>query len=78
MEDRFGYQKRLSDMIVKDKEEAFVGIDKLIRSEILNVLKNYFIISNDDLEIEFLSNCSNYELSISAKTKGVKKIKKII
>lgn len=78
MIENINLKNRLNNMIMSDNNKSLTGLDKLIKSEIVNVLKNYFNLSTDDVGVEFVANCQDYILNITAKVKGVKKIKKII
>ena len=79
MGDRGDYQNRLREMLAKDVGECVFGLDKLIKSEMINVLKNYFKVSNDDVDIAIFANDEGkYVLTIRAELKGVKQLKKII
>lgn len=72
------YQKRLNEMMISDTKESIGNIDNLIKSEIVNVLRNYFYISNDDVELKLcIEGNGKYLLSLSASTQGIKKLKKI-
>ena len=74
-----GYQKRLNNIIVSDNSDSVCGLEKLVKSEIINVLQNYFIISLDDIDIDLSSVIGGrYKITISGDIRGVKKIKKII
>jgi septum formation topological specificity factor MinE len=73
------YQKRLNDIIVSDNSDCVNGLEKLVKSEILNVLKNYFVVTNDGLELEIVPELGGkYKINFNAEIMGVKKIKKII
>ena len=73
------YQNRLNQIILSDNKESSFGIDKLIKPELINVLKNYFYVSNDDVEVKYEFNGNEgYVLSVIANTKGIKKLKKLM
>lgn len=79
MKDIVHYEMRLNEMIVKDIKESAFGLDKLVKSEMMSILKNYFIVSSDDVNIEINATSSGkYNLTMNAKISGVKKLKKII
>ena len=72
------YTKRLNNMLIGDVKESVFGIDKLIKSEIISILKNYLIISSDDVDIEInATNNSRYDFVIKGSFNGIKRIKKI-
>ena len=73
------YQKRLNDIIASDNSDNVSGLEKLVKSEIVNVLKNYFIVSNDDIEIDIKSEIGGkYKISVNGDIRGVKQLKKIL
>jgi len=79
MSKNIDYQNRLNQIILSDNKESSFGIDKLIKSELINVLKNYFYVSNDDVEVKYEFNGNEgYVLSVIANTKGIKKLKKLM
>ena len=72
------YQKRLNELIVNDNNEGVNVLEKLVKAEITSVLKNYFIISSEDIDIDLsavVGGC--YKININGDIKGVKKIKKL-
>jgi len=79
MSKNIDYQNILNQIILSDNKESSFGIDKLIKSELINVLKNYFYVSNDDVEVKYEFNGNEgYVLSVIANTKGIKKLKKLM
>lgn len=72
------YEDRLSEIVVGDKRDNIFGLDKLLKSEILNVMRNYFIVTSDDVCIDIWAEGGIYKFNLQANVRGVKKIKKII
>ena len=72
------YEDRLSEIVVGDKRDNIFGLDKLLKSEILNVMRNYFIVTSDDVCIDIWAESGIYKFNLQANVRGVKKIKKII
>ena len=58
---------RLKNIIVADKKENPEKIERLLKSEIMNVLKNYFDITSEDVSLSILINDDGkYDLQINA------------
>ena len=72
------YEDRLSEIVVGDKVDNIYGLDKLLKAELLNVMRNYFIVTGDDVCIDIWAEGGTYKLNLQANVRGVKKIKKII
>ena len=69
---------RLEKIISIDFKDSAVNIDKIIKSEVVYVLKNYLIISNEDVECDIKFNSSGkLTLSIFANARGVKRVKSL-
>lgn len=63
-------EERLKNLIVLDRSENPNKILKLLKSEVLNVLRNYFDINFDDLGISIIINKKGeYDLQINAISK---------
>lgn len=57
---------RLKNIISSDRQENPLKIEKLLKAEILNLLKNYFDISQDDLSLSILINKDGrYDIQIN-------------
>ena len=79
MKEFLKYENRLNNMIAGDIKETAFGLDKLIKAEMVNILKNYFILTGDDVDVNIEPiNGGRYSLSVKANIRGVKKIKKIL
>jgi len=72
------YEERLSEIVVSDKKDNINGLNGLIKAEIMNVLRSYFVVSNDDVDIDIWAESGVYKLGLNANIRGIKKIKKII
>ena len=60
-------KNRLKNIIVADKKENPEKIERLLKSEIMNVLKNYFDITSEDVSLSILINDDGkYDLQINA------------
>lgn len=63
-------EERLKNLIAIDRSENPNKILKLLKSEVLNVLRNYFDINFDDLDISIIINKKGeYDLQINAISK---------
>ena len=56
MRDLANLENRLKNIIVADKKENPEKIERLLKSEIMNVLKNYFDITSEDVSLSILIN----------------------
>ena len=60
-------ENRLKNIIVAKKKENPEKIERLLKSEIMNVLKNYFDITSEDVSLSILINDDGkYDLQINA------------
>lgn len=67
MRDLVNLKNRLKNIIVADKKENPEKIERLLKSEIMNVLKNYFDITSEDVSLSILINDDGkYDLQINA------------
>lgn len=67
MRDLANLENRLKNIIVADKKENPEKIERLLKSEIMNVLKNYFDITSEDMSLSILINDDGkYDLQINA------------
>ncbi len=67
MRDLANLENRLKNIIVADKKENPDKIERLLKSEIINVLKNYFEITSEDVSLSILINDDGkYDLQINA------------
>lgn len=67
------YEDRLKNMVIIDKKENPQRIERLLKSELLYVLKNYFDISYEDLDVSLgVTEGGEYALSVSLLSKVIK------
>lgn len=67
-------ESRLKSVLIKDKGEQLKLIG-ILKSEIINVLKNYLDISADSLDLNFaLDETGSYNLEILAKVDRLKNL----
>ena len=67
MRDLANLENRIKNIIVADKKENPEKIERLLKSEIMNVLKNYFDITSEDVSLSILINDDGkYDLQINA------------
>lgn len=67
-------EDRLKAMVILDKQEIPQNINKVIKSEILYVLKNYFEISSEDLIVDlYLNESGKYELNLKLESRFIKR-----
>lgn len=64
---------RLKNMMVIDKQESSSKINRLIKAEVLYVLKNYFDIVAEELSVSVnVGNDGKYEICIAGKCDNIK------
>lgn len=69
---------RLEKMLSNDIKDSSINIEKIIKSEMVYVLRNYLIISNEDVDLEIKVNGNGkIEMSMSATARGIKRLKGI-
>ena len=66
MRDLVNDNSRLKNLIASDRKENPVKIEKLLKSELVNVMRNYFEISMDDVDLSILINKDGwYDIQIN-------------
>lgn len=66
-------EDRLKSMIVVDKQETPQKINRLLKSEILYLLKNYFDVSAEDVSLEIcVGEDGKYIISFKAESRIIK------
>lgn len=66
-------EQRLKMMIASDKQGTSQKINKLLKSELLYVLKNYFDITSDDISLNIgIDEFGKYDINLCAKARSLK------
>lgn len=66
-------EERLKSMIVTNKQECPKNITKLLKSEIIFVLKNYFDVTADDVVMNISVNeFARFNIYIEAEARNIK------
>lgn len=66
-------ENRLKNIIISDKKENPSKIEKVLKSEIINVLKNYFEITSEDVNLNILINKDGlYDVQINFVSRAMK------
>ena len=66
-------EDRLKSMMLIDKSEAPQKINKVLKAEILYLLKNYFDITAEDIDLDLgIAETGEYILDITAKSRFLK------
>jgi len=72
-------EDRIKNVLVKDKEETPNKVINILKSEIMNILKNYMEISSPDIDICLnLDKNGHYCLEIYATIKRLKRVSAIL
>ena len=67
---------RLQNMIKQDKSELSSKMNKLIKSEVLYLLRNYFDVSGDGVDVDIVvDGCGKYNININAKANTFKVVR---
>ncbi|MBE5757539.1 MAG: hypothetical protein E7345_01230 [Clostridiales bacterium] len=60
------YEERLKNVLISDKKENPEKIKKIIKAEILYLMRNYFTIDSEDLNVDIIVSDSNkYKVDIN-------------
>lgn len=66
-------EDRLKKMLISDKSENPARIERVIKSELLYLLKNYFEISSEDFRVDIrVRDDGRYELNINGVSRTIK------
>lgn len=73
MRDIVSCEDRLKSMIIIDKQDSPQKINKVLKSEILFVLKNYFDVSAEDVNLEInINDFGRYTITITADARNMR------
>ena len=66
-------ENRLKNIIVADKQENPIKIKKVVRAEIIQVLRNYFDVSMDDVDFDIvITDDGFYNIIINVVSRNMK------
>lgn len=66
-------ENRLKNIIVSDKRENPIRIERVLKSELLNVIKNYFEVTSDDLELSILvRDDGRYDVQMNVLSRAIR------
>jgi septum formation topological specificity factor MinE len=66
-------ENRLKNIIVADKQENPIKIKKVVRAEIIQVLRNYFDVSMDDVDFDIvITDDGFYNIIIDVVSRNMK------
>ena len=66
-------EDRLKNMMIIDKKENPARIERVLKSEILNVLKNYFEITGEDVDVVLsVGENGRYVFSVTGESRSIK------
>lgn len=64
---------RLKSVIIADKKDNPKKIEKVLKSEVLNIIKNYFDVTSESIELSILINKDGmYDIQINALSRSIK------
>lgn len=68
-------EERLKDMIVIDKQNIPQKINKLLKSEILYLFRNYFDVTAEDIDVNIdIDEYGKYHIDIRALARNIKSV----
>ena len=66
-------ENRLKNILVSDKRENPVRIERVLKSELLNVIKNYFEVACEDLMLDILvREDGKYDIQMNVVSRAIK------
>jgi len=66
-------ENRLKNIIVSDKRENPCRIEKILKSELMNIVKNYFEITSDDVDLSILiRDDGRYSIQMNVLSRAIK------
>ena len=66
-------EDRLKNMLVSDKRENPIRIERVLKSELINVMKNYFEIASEDLVLDILvREDGKYDIQMNVVSRAIK------
>jgi len=66
-------ENRLKNIVVSDKRENPIRIERVLRAELMNVIRNYFEVSSDDLDLSILiREDGRYDLQLNVISRTIK------
>lgn len=64
---------RLKNVIVSDKKENPMRIERVLKAELAHVIKNYFDVSNDDIDLSILiREDGRYDLQLNVISRAIR------
>lgn len=73
MNDLIKCENRLKNIIVADKRENPCRIEKILKAELMNVIKNYFVVTYDDLDLSILiCDDGRYSVQMNVISRSIK------
>ena len=66
-------ENRLKNIIVSDKRENPCRIEKILKSELINIVKNYFEICSDEVDLSILiRDDGRYSIQLNVLSRSIK------
>ena len=68
-------ENRLKNIMIKDKTDSPQKVDRILKAEILYVLRNYFELKEYDLDMDISINSDGYyHVKIDAECRNIKNV----
>ena len=66
-------EDRLRTMMVLDKKEGIYELNKILKAELLYLLKNYFETTAEDLDVDVVPDkLGGYEMNVRVRARAIK------
>ena len=66
-------ENRLKNMLVSDKRENPIRIERVLKSELINVMRNYFEIRNDDVDLGIMiGEDGRYDIQLNVVSRAIR------
>ena len=66
-------QDRLKNVLVSDKRENPIRIERVLKSELIGVMRNYFEIASDDVSLDILiRNDGKYDIQLNVVSRAIR------
>ena len=67
------YENRLRSLIISDKRENHNRIERVLKAELVNVIRNYFDVCMDDIDLSILIRDDGcYDMQLNAVSRSIK------
>ena len=66
-------EDRLKNILVSDKRENPIRIERVLKAELIGVIRNYFEITSDDVALDIIvRNDGKYDIQLNAVSRAIR------